>query len=464
MDENIIAAENVSNEKKPNTEEELCQAECEEISEQPVKKKSAVKIIAVCLAVVLALCAVGATLLFVYKHKTSEADCTIFRNGLVPVMVDDKWGFANKKGEVVIKPQYDRVRSFCNGLAVVRKDDKWGYINTKGKIVIEPQFTQAGDFAKNGLAAVITERKIGYINKKGDYEINPQFDADRSWYGCKFSDVGLAVVCLDKKYGVINKKGEHITNFEYDFVQGFEENGTAIVELDDKYGLIDKEGNYIVYPEYDGMGHFGNSKFIPVEKDGKCGYIDKTGKLAIPLQFDNAGIFNNGLAAVKIGEKWGFINEKGKLVIKPQFKRVIFTYAFTSGEYAVVVKENESLAVIDSKGNYIIDNPEYKNIKIVNEMAAVFTENNGAGIINMKGEVVVEFGEYEWFWTDIVKSGIRRFYDDEVSGEKSTFTDGFIVTNDEKWGVLDKEGNVILEPIYNDVRYTKTWGHLMDMD
>ena len=42
---------------------------------------------------------------------------------------------------------------------------------------------------------------------------------------------------------------------------------------------------------------------------GKSGYIDKTGKFAIALQFDEAASFSEGLAAVKVGNKWGYVSK-----------------------------------------------------------------------------------------------------------------------------------------------------------
>ena len=40
------------------------------------------------------------------------------------------------------------------------------------------------------------------------------------------------------------------------------------------------------------------------------------------LFFDDLGYFNNGLAAVKIGGKWGFTDMAGDLVVEPSFDRV----------------------------------------------------------------------------------------------------------------------------------------------
>jgi hypothetical protein len=39
----------------------------------------------------------------------------------------------------------------------------------------------------------------------------------------------------------------------------------------------------------------------------------------IPPQFDNALIFQEGLAGVRIGKKYGFIDKAGKIIIPAQY-------------------------------------------------------------------------------------------------------------------------------------------------
>jgi hypothetical protein len=51
------------------------------------------------------------------------------------VEVDDKWGYIDKMGNVVIQPQFDYARGFSEGLAEVQVGDKLRYIDKTGKIV-----------------------------------------------------------------------------------------------------------------------------------------------------------------------------------------------------------------------------------------------------------------------------------------------------------------------------------------
>ena len=49
------------------------------------------------------------------------------------------------------------------------------------------------------------------------------------------------------------------------------------------------------------------------------GFKDLSGKVVIPPQFDDVGYFSEGLAPVRIGEKWGYIDKTGKIVIPPKY-------------------------------------------------------------------------------------------------------------------------------------------------
>src|ERR1051325_3968961 len=105
---------------------------------------------------------------------------------LYPVVVNDRWGFVDKAGKMVINPQFERAGSFSEGLAEVRLG-RWGYVDGSGKIVINPQFDRAAGFS-DGLAAVDFGGKYGYVDTAGKYVINPQFDD-----GASFSE-GRAVI------------------------------------------------------------------------------------------------------------------------------------------------------------------------------------------------------------------------------------------------------------------------------
>ena len=62
--------------------------------------------------------------------------------------------------------------------------------------------------------------------------------------------------------------------------------------------------------------------------DKKVGFIDNRGEMVVTPQYDQAGVFSEGMAAVLVNNKWGFINAEGEMVIEPQFD---FAGSFSEG-------------------------------------------------------------------------------------------------------------------------------------
>jgi len=57
-----------------------------------------------------------------------------------------------------------------------------------------------------------------------------------------------------------------------------------------------------------------------IKVHGKCGYMNNSLQIAVQLTYTRAGDFSEGLAAVRVGDKWGYIDRAGKRVIPPQFR------------------------------------------------------------------------------------------------------------------------------------------------
>jgi hypothetical protein len=97
-----------------------------------------------------------------YPHYKQEANI-----GLIPVLMNDKWGFVDLDGNIAVPCIYDVVNSFSSGLAAVCYNGKCGYINMKGETVIPYKYFEIHDFDKN-LALVIDDSGTkGYINLAG---------------------------------------------------------------------------------------------------------------------------------------------------------------------------------------------------------------------------------------------------------------------------------------------------------
>ncbi|MBR5241086.1 MAG: WG repeat-containing protein, partial [Muribaculaceae bacterium] len=91
-----------------------------------------------------------------------------------------RYGFANMQGEKVIPPIYYDATHFSEGLAAVKGlDNKWGYIDNTGTVIIPANFDAAKTFSGE-LAPVAVGDKWGLINKMGVFVLDPSFDDMRA--------------------------------------------------------------------------------------------------------------------------------------------------------------------------------------------------------------------------------------------------------------------------------------------
>lgn len=87
-------------------------------------------------------------------------------NGMYIAEKNNKYGYIDKQGKIIIPFKYDSIGSFSEGLAAVAMDGKCGYINTDGELVIPCKYDSAGSF-ENGRAYVKTGGQYYSIDKNG---------------------------------------------------------------------------------------------------------------------------------------------------------------------------------------------------------------------------------------------------------------------------------------------------------
>ena len=157
---------------------------------------------------------------------------------------DNKCGYINKMGEVVIAAKYIKAGDFHNDFAWVQFDDKqYGYINKKGELVFKGKFKAAKDFdIKSGMARVKTKEGWFYISKTGmELFVHTRYFGD-------FSE-GLCEGIKDGKRGFFNKHGEWVIEPKYDLVRKFK-NGYAAVKRGGFWGFINMKGELIIDYKY----------------------------------------------------------------------------------------------------------------------------------------------------------------------------------------------------------------------
>ena len=116
-------------------------------------------------------------------------------------------GYVDRQGKVVftLPDRWKLCGNFCDGRAwVLDADDRYGYIDTSGNLVIDHSFRSARDFAEGLAAAAEKKGRVGFIDRSGEFVIPP-----------KYSEVGpfragLAPVRINGKWGYVDQNGETV--------------------------------------------------------------------------------------------------------------------------------------------------------------------------------------------------------------------------------------------------------------
>lgn len=118
-----------------------------------------------------------------------------------------------------------------------------------------------------------------------------------------------------------------------------------------------------------------------VKTGGKWGFIDYSAVEVIKPIYDEVSSFSDGLAAVKLG-KYGYINRMNEIIIPFQFFNA---YPFKNGVAVVNEKQGYKLSLINSSGVRI--SSFYKEIRQY-EYGFFIVENEFQGVINKIGTII----------------------------------------------------------------------------
>lgn len=299
--------------------------------------------------------------------------------GDYPILVkisENQYTFINKEGKVVTK-QYKGAGDFHEGLAAVQifntketpeHDDRIGYINKNGDVVIPPKFYNASYFSE-GLASVYTKGKNGlvswgFIDKTGKIVIDAQFESAGAFHS------GMALVSKwdseknQNLLGYINKTGKLVVPYQYTYANDFSE-GLAAVNVDGKWGFIDTTGKVIISPQFASASDFSEgfaSVAIQSKEGWKYGYIDYEGNWIIEPMYDEAHYFSEGLASVRLENTWKYINKANTTKLTTSYK-INLAQPFINGLARIKVSNGNvySWVYIKKDGQIVWqDNPDFQ--------------------------------------------------------------------------------------------------------
>jgi hypothetical protein len=388
------------------------------------------------------------TLIFVVDVPQKNINAQSSSNTiLLPVCINNKYGFINQEGKVIVEPKYKDAEvingvyagitdesqdyEYVEGAAEqghdVGEDDSqvvvyfsWDLINSEGKVVTtmySKNEIECGGF-KNGLLAIDDGRK--YINESGKVVIKFVHN------GRDFSEGLAAAKDYKEKWGFIDTRGNFVIKAKYDYASSYN-NGFACVGKKSsngkliKYGIIDKTNKIIIPIIYDSEIEFSEG-FFKCQKGKKVFYLDRNGKVTFCFNADGASDFKDGMAELKNNNKSALIDNKGKLLINYEKYN-----GFDRLGFGLIACELNNKWKITNKNGVAISTILFDETKALENGIILVKQKDKWGSMDKDGKVILK-PTYEYI------------------------DDNLIFRDKGKYGLLNSKCNIKLPPIYDELK------------
>lgn len=327
-----------------------------------------------------------------------------------------KYGLIDFNGTQVLAPEYDEIFSLKGILKtlVINKDGKYGIFNTASKTIA----------------------------------VNPIYASIQA-FGTTYND-GYIVEDENKKFGLIGSDGKSILSNNYDEIMQIVSSDKYVVKEGLKIKLINKEGVSILESGFDEIISINGDNLV-IKNAGKYGVITTEGDIVIDTAYDLIKYCFGDYYIVSTGGKYGVVNNLKDVVIDIKYEGIdyrndIVSLICENADYTTDIYTRDlnyvltgTINKVDTELGYIrvrVDsdykyyNLQYQEISSIdalkNNTLFLVKENGKYGYVNKENQRIVDC-----------------IYDDAMEQNKYGFC---AVKKDGKWGVLQSNGAIILEP------------------
>ena len=385
---------------------------------------------------------------------------------------NDKFGIMDFSGKKLTRAIYDEIKGlpYKEGELLVAKDGVFGVINIKGNEIVQCKYQEIetdGKYSEQDgyryagyIASIRTDEgyRYGYINYKGKKIIDMKYN-ELSRVVEKQSDNDIYIIAaLNGQYGVL-KNNKTILNNEYQSVKYNFSQDVFIVEKSKTYGVVNSSGQIIIPIEYNNIEV--NGIYIYCEtSQGVTVYDNKGSQVNIDpnIKILNTKNSEYQIKSQKDGEdiKYGILGSQGNELIEPKYNYI----EYLQGDYFILSNNDKKLGVIDSKDKEIVK-IKYNSIRKISntDLIQCTTDDNTIDLYDKNFDMIASVqnaiienifdyikiynqNEFKYF----SKTGLEIKNTEIYSNNKL-----FSSVKDGKWGFVDKNGDVVVDHIYESV-------------
>lgn len=363
---------------------------------------------------------------------------------------DEKVGVIDKKGEIIIKPEYTQIYipNPEKDVFICFEDENYVVLNKNEKTLFD-EYEDISVIVISEYTSELEKQVLIYQenDKYGLIDLTGKKLTDAIYENIKSlkNKPGNLLVKKDGLYGVLDSSGNTILPEKYHSIKsdeycseidGYAKTGYIISEKTKTgiiYGYADYTGTILVKPKYESITRAAEYQdediYLIVMANGKKGVI-KNKKQIIKNKYQSINYYNTSkIFIVNRNGKYGFYNNTGKEVLSTKY-----TSYSIAGNY-IFVKKDDISQLYDIHGNLVNSN-NYKSI---------FETGNPSYFI----------AEDEAGYYSIISKDTQ--IDEKYTNISYAFDNFFIFTNEEgKSGVLNLYTGIEIEPEYDSILLTGT--------
>ena len=399
---------------------------------------------------------------------------TIFESG--------KYGVIDGKGNIIIKPIYDEMIIIPNNskdlfICIYDVDYNSGTYKTKvldknNKEILQ-NYTNIEPIENSNRSEIWYEDNVLRYEKNGlygliDFSGKEVLPAE---YTDIYALVGISKTIIVEKdgfKGALNSTlGSLVIECSYDEINSLSLNTSDngyIVKKDDKFGVLSATGKEILACNYKSIKNVTNNNMYVVEDEEGMKIIDSALNVVKDSGFDNVVEINGEYIITEVNGLKGVINEHGIELIPNQYEDLKFAC-----EKYFIAKNNGLFGIISSENIVVLDFT-YENISFIN-LANFYTAENSnytTDIISREFDVklsniIISELNLDNSYMRVRKEGKYIYYnfnfEEKENTEILTNHTLFLVNKDGKYGYVNKDGDLIVNYIYDDAQEQNQFGY-----
>lgn len=404
----------------------------------------------------------------------TTADGIPFEKTVLKYGKDGKYGLVDFEGKEITEPIYDDISSvtYKEGMLLIEQNGKKGIININGIQVIKPEYDNITvdnyydvdtKYQRTGFIVCKTESngyRYGYIDYKGDKILDTEYtEIERV---TEISDDNIYIIAYKDGQAGLLRNNKIILNHEYEDITYNSYNDVFVIQRNGKQGIVDRDGNLKVDTKYTNIS-FGGI-YINVTEEGVNKVLDLNGN-EVTDGYISKMPTKDGKHSIVYGEDevYKIIDNNGNVVIDKNYTYI----EEVDNNYFIVASLNNN-GIVDLSGKSLVDIKYNSIFKLDNTslLQANISDTNTISLINSNMQVVATMDEAS---IEINKNYVRLYSETEnkyfdYSGNELTAQELFPDNNiyakkiGDKWGFVDKNGNIVVQNEYDMVTEINEYG------